>query len=97
MDDEAQRLPATGELEVIRICDAVHDQYQVLHVGWARGERVFTVVCHLRLRDGKVWIERDGTAEGVATQLLDAGIPWEDIVLAFYPAWKRAYTEFAIA
>lgn len=49
------------------------------------------MIIHLRLHDGKVYIERDGTEEGVATTLLAAGIPKEAIVLAFYPERKRAH------
>lgn len=97
IEEEAQLHPATGEIEVIPLVDAVRDQYQLLHVGWDRNGRVFSVIFHIRLRDGKVWIERHGTAEGIASRLVDAGIPREDIVLAFHPAWKRQYTGFAIA
>jgi hypothetical protein len=95
--EEACRLPATGEVEAIAICDELHDQYQVLYLGWDRGVRVFLVLCHLRVHEGKIWIERDGTAEGIGTRLLEAGIPREDIVLAFHPAWKRPFTDFAVA
>ena len=35
--------------------------------------------------------------EGIATALLAAGVPKEDIVLAFHSPEKRKYTEFAIA
>ena len=97
VEDEARRLPATGEIEALQICDEEHDQYQVLHVGWVSDKRIFAVICHLRLREGKIWVERDGTAEGVATRLLEAGIPREDIVLSFHPAWKRPRTDFAVA
>jgi XisI protein len=97
INEEALHRPATGEIEVIPVCDERHDQYQVLYMGWDRGSRVFTVLCHLRLREGKIWIERDGTAEGLALQLLEAGIPEEHIVLAFHPSWKRSCTAFALA
>ncbi len=97
VQEEACRLPAMGEVEAIYLCDEAHDQYQVLYLGWAHGERIFRVLCHLRVHEGKIWVERDGTAEGIATQLLEAGIPREDIVLAFHPAWKRPFTAFAVA
>ena len=53
------------------------------------------VIIHTRLRAGKVWIEHDGTAEGFATTLVAAGIPPEDIVLAFQHPRKRPHTGFA--
>jgi XisI protein len=58
---------------------------------------VHSVVLHLRIKNSKVWIERDGMEEGIATDLLEAGIPKEDIVLAFYRPERRAITEFAVA
>jgi len=46
---------------------------------------------------GKIWIERDGTEEGVAEEFIRAGGPREDIVLAFYRPERRRITEFAVA
>ena len=44
---------------------------------------------------GKIWVEVDETEEGIATQFLRAGVPREDIVLAFHPPELRHLTEFA--
>jgi hypothetical protein len=52
-------------------------------------------VIHLRLRGGKVWVEEDWTEQGVATDLLAAGMEREAIVLGFQPLHLRQYTEFA--
>jgi hypothetical protein len=53
VEEEAWRVPATGETEVIPISDEARDQYQVLHLGWDRNGWVFAVILHLRLREGK--------------------------------------------
>ena len=45
--------------------------------------------------DHKLWIQHDGTEEGVALDLVAAGIPKEQIVLGFRPLSERKYTEFA--
>jgi len=87
--------PGHGDIETVTLSDREQDQYQVLQLGWDGDRRVFTVLVHVRLREGRIWIERDGTAEGLASQLVEAGVPAEAIVLAFYPAWKQAYTDFA--
>lgn len=58
---------------------------------------VHAVILHMRLQNGKVWIEQDGTETGVADELLQAGIPKDDIVLGFYRPERRAITEFAVA
>ena len=45
----------------------------------------------------KVWVQQDGTEEGVALELVAAGIPKEHIVLGFQPPERRAWTDFAVA
>ena len=67
-----------------------------MQVGWSNDWRTHGTVIHIRLHNGKIWIEHDGTEEGVAQTLLDAGVPKEDIVLAFHPEWKRKWTDFAV-
>jgi hypothetical protein len=52
---------------------------------------------HLDIIGGKVWIQYDGTSTPVATALLEAGIPREDIVLGFHPQKVRSYTDFAVS
>lgn len=55
------------------------------------------MVFHLRIRDGKIWVEDDWTEHGVAGELLDAGISNDEIVSGFHSAEKRPYTECAVA
>jgi len=38
----------------------------------------------------------NGTDGGIAYQLVELGVPKEDIVLGFQPAHVRPYTEFAV-
>ena len=66
-------------------------------VGWANRQRIWNTTVYVRLREGKLWIEIDWTEAGIATELLDAGVPKEDIVLAFHHPSMRPYTEFAVA
>jgi len=44
-------------------------------------------------KHGKVWIEEDWTEEGISKDLVAAGIPPEDIVLAFHSPEPRLLTE----
>jgi hypothetical protein len=52
---------------------------------------------YVRIRDSEFWIEEDWTENGIATDLVLAGVPKEDIVLAFHEPKMRQYTEFAVA
>lgn len=93
----AEYPPGLGQIESLPVFDDQNNQYFLVDFGWDRTGRVHSVILHLRLKNNKVWIERDGLEEGIAPELLEAGIPKEDIVLAFYRPERRAITEFAIA
>ncbi|EKQ68341.1 XisI protein [Leptolyngbyaceae cyanobacterium JSC-12] len=77
--------------------DEEHDHYFWFHVGWDGKRRDFGVTVYLKLEQGKIWIEEDWTKQGIANDLLEAGVPAEDIVLGFQHPSKRPLTEFAIA
>ncbi|EDN70251.1 conserved hypothetical protein [Beggiatoa sp. PS] len=84
------------EMETLLSFDEERDQYLWLQVGWEH-HRVHGITLHLRLKDDKIWIEQDWTENGIATHLLEAGVPNEDMVLAFHPPEMRTLTEFAVA
>jgi hypothetical protein len=42
-------------------------------------------------------VEKDGMETGIAQELLDAGVPKEDVVFGFYRPERRTITEFAMA
>ena len=84
------------DLETELIFDIERDRYQVVHVGWSNKRRVYGCVLHLDIKDGKIWIQHDGTEGGIANELVDHGVPKHDIVLAFHSPFKRQFTEFAI-
>jgi hypothetical protein len=90
------RRPTPG-VERLLLMDDERGQYMWLNLGWSGDERVNNVTVYVRIRDGKFWIEEDWTEDGIATELLEAGVPKEDIVLAFHEPELRPYTEFAAA
>jgi hypothetical protein len=92
----ANRAPHDG-IETECAFDETHDQYFLVSVGWADRLRIRNTLLHVRLRDGKIWVEEDWTEEGIATALVREGVPHQDIVLAFHPPELRHLTEFAPA
>lgn len=46
---------------------------------------------------GKIWIQYDGTEVGIANQLVELGVPKQDIILAFHKPSVRKYTDFGDA
>jgi XisI protein len=59
--------------------------------------RVHGCLIHVDIIDGKFWIQRDGTEQGIANELVHAGVPKDHIVLGFRSAELRKHTEFATA
>ena len=67
-----------------------------VHVGWHNNERAYGTVIHVDIRDGKIWIQRDLTEEGVASELVELGVPKTDIVLGFKSPFVSEFTGFAV-
>lgn len=97
LTEYGQHQPSYGEIEVELIFDVERDRYQIVHTGWHQKQRIYGCIAHLDLKDGKIWIQYDGTERGIANELIDLGVPKQDIVLAFHAPYFRQYTEFAIS
>ena len=91
----AEQTKTDVDTEIIR--DDANGQYMVMRVGWRGQTRVRRPLFYLRLKDGKIWVEEDWTKEGIAHELVLAGVPHSDIVLSFNPPQVRHLTEFATA
>lgn len=95
--DDSSAAQSPSGIDDIIVMDEARGHYQVLRWGWDKGHRAKWMVLYFRLKNGKFWIEQDMTEDGIATRLLEAGVPKEDIVLAFHEPEMRQYTEFAAA
>jgi XisI protein len=69
--------------EVKLVLDEKRDRYLLVETGWPNGCRIYGNLIHIEIIDNKLWIEHDGTEDGVAYELMAAGIPEQHIVLAF--------------
>src|SRR5947209_11788134 len=74
---------SVGEVQFQVAVDREHDHYLTVQVGWGRQKRIYGTLAHIDLVEDKAWIQHDGTEEGLANQLRDAGIPAAHIVLGF--------------
>jgi soluble P-type ATPase len=94
----AERNYSDKEIINEAVFDVVHDRYLVVSVGWQGIRRVQHCLLHLDIINGKIWIQRDGTEDGIADELEAAGIPKSNIVLAFHPEKDRTLIgEYAVA
>jgi XisI protein len=97
LTEYSQIKAANEEVEAELIFDLERDRYQVVHVGWSRKIRVYGCVLHIDIKDDKIWIQHDGTEVGIANDLVDRGIPKQDIIIGFHSPFKRQFTEFAVS
>lgn len=90
--------PSYSKTEWLPICDHERGAYLLIDVGWEENEeRTYLTVFHFRIKNDKIYVEQDNTDANPVGQMLDAGVPKEDIVLAFYSPSHRKLTDFAIA
>ena len=90
------RAQARDPVRPVVVFDDEHSRYLLLMVGWDNKRYWHTTPIHIDIIDGKIWVQYDDTEDGVAMDLLNAGVPKEDIVLGFRPAEVRPYTGFGI-
>lgn len=66
-----------------------HDRYLLLTQGWDGYKRIHGLLAHVDIIGDKFYIQEDNTEEGIATDLLEAGVPKDKIVLAFQHPDRR--------
>lgn len=93
----AQSPYAYGDIERQTIFDRDGNHYLLMLVGREGIRRVHGCLIHVDIVGDKIYIQRDGTEEGVANEFVRAGIPKHHIVLAFRSPELRQYTDFAVA
>ncbi|HEX5268861.1 MAG TPA: XisI protein [Gemmataceae bacterium] len=96
IEEYAGYKPSYGDVRTEAVIDAEREHYEVIQVGWSGGRRVHGSIIHIDIRDGKVWIEHNGTDARLGEELVAAGIPRTDIVLGFQPADLRPLTSYGV-
>jgi hypothetical protein len=87
---------SNSEIECELIFDTERDRYLLLDLGWEGLKRVYNCFIHLDLKDGKIWIQRNMTEADLAQELVEMGVPKEDIVLGLHPQYKRSLTGYGV-
>ena len=78
------------------VFDHAGDHYQLVNLGGKNNDtRIYGCAIHVDIWEQKIWVQHDGTEDAIADQLVEKGVPAEDIVLAYHPPLLRKYTEFA--
>ena len=92
-----ERQYANGNITNESVFDEKSDRYLIMSVGWeGRVKRVHGCLLHLDIINDKIWIQRDGTEDGIAYELEAEGVPKSDIVPAFHSESVRPHTGYAV-
>jgi hypothetical protein len=96
LSEQAHPYCHSDDVETEIICDTERDHYQLAYIGWEDQERIFNLILHLDIKDGKIWIQHNGTEIAIAQVLKDQGVPASDIVLGFHSPFKRQFSGYAV-
>jgi len=69
----------------------------LLTIGWDKDKFIFHVVFHFDIKAEKIWLQVNWTEIDIAAELVEMGVPKEDIVIGFQPPYARPYTGYAVA
>ncbi|MGB5901128.1 MAG: XisI protein [Geitlerinemataceae cyanobacterium] len=95
MQDYLDFLGSDDDVQAELVFDRDRDRYLLVETGWQNGYRIYGTLLHIDIINNKLWIQHDGTEEGIALELVDAGVAKKDIVLSFRAFEEREHTEFA--
>jgi len=73
------------------------NHFMVINEGWEGKRHIHSLIFHAEIRNGKLWIHHDGIDRGITEELVAAGIPKDQIVLAFHSPHIRQHTGYALA
>jgi XisI protein len=62
----AARLSTPNLAKIRRLSDRTQDQSLLMRLGWEGDRRINHNVIHLRLQEGKIWVEEDWIEQGAA-------------------------------
>ena len=81
----------------IAVFDDEHGQYLIMSDGWDGVRHLHGCLIHIEIIGNRLWVQRDGTEDGITDELVAAGIPKQDIVLGFQEPAVRKYTGYGVA
>lgn len=81
----AQLTPSHGQIRLDTVFDDAQNRYALMQTGWSRGQRIRGNLIYITLQNNQIYLEYDGIEQGITQDLINLGVPAEQIVLAFLP------------
>jgi hypothetical protein len=92
----SQYKPSYGQVEIEQIFDRDHDRYLLMAIGWNQQKRIYGTTIHLDIQDEKIWIQQNTTEFDLASDLVEMGVPKQDVAIGFHTPKIRQLTGFAV-
>ena len=97
LQDYIEFLGNDPESEIQLVIDETQDHYLLIEIGWHQNRRIYGTLIHIDIINEKIWIQQDGTEEGIANELVNLSISPQQIVLAYKTLERRQITDFAVS
>ena len=97
LQDYLEFLGSDPESTIQLVIDENQDHYLLIETGWHQNRRIYGTLIHIDIINQKLWIQQDGTEEGIANELVNQGISPQQIVLAYKTIDRRKITDFAVS
>jgi XisI protein len=78
------------------VFDTERDRYLLIDVGWNQKEHIYGTILHIDIKGEKIWIQRNNTEINLADQLVESGVPKEDIVIGLHSPFMRQFSGYAV-
>ncbi|MGA1355524.1 MAG: element excision factor XisI family protein [Prochlorothrix sp.] len=65
--------------------DPEQQRYLIVTEGWEGQKRIHSLIFDAEICHDQIWLHHDGLDHGITSDLLAAGIPADQVVLAFHP------------
>jgi hypothetical protein len=96
IQEYADYINATAQKDYAEvILDRDRDHYLLLALDWEDDKYYYYPIIHFDIKNQKIWIQQNNTERRIAHELVERGVPKEDIVLGFHSPSHRQLTEFA--
>ena len=96
LGEYSQYKPAFPDLEYQGIFDTERGHYQVVKFGWEGRRYVHYCLIHVDIKSEKIWIQWNMTEINIAGELVEMGVPKQDIVIGFHHPFMRKLTDYAV-
>lgn len=84
-------------LKYEKVIDSQNLHFQLILLGFNERQRIFNLIFHVDIIDDKIWIQDDNLEYSVAERLTEKGISKQEIVLGYFTASHRQFTEYAVS